>query len=55
MPEQFEPTETAKPEEVTAEDAAAKKRIERVANDAAGKSTKTVKKYDKQGPTIFSK
>lgn len=54
MPDQIEPTEAAKPEEVTAEDAA-KKRIERIANDAAGKSIKTVKKYDKQGPTIFSK
>jgi len=55
MPEQFEPTEAGKPEEVTAEDAAAKKRIDRVANEAAGKSTKTVKKYDNKGPTIFSK
>ena len=55
MPEQIEQTEAAKPEEVTAENAAEKKRIENMANVAAGKSTKTVKKYDNQGPTIFSK
>jgi hypothetical protein len=55
MPEQFDQTEAVKPEEVPAEDAAAKKRIERVANDAAGKSTRTVKKYDREGPTIISK
>ncbi|MFZ0394892.1 MAG: hypothetical protein WBX09_20835 [Terracidiphilus sp.] len=55
MSKQFEQTEAAKPEEATAESAAAKKRIDRVANDAAGKATKTVKKYDNEGPTIFSK
>lgn len=55
MQEQSEPTEGVKPEEVTAENAATTKRIENVANTAAGKSTRTVKKYDNQGPTIFSK
>jgi hypothetical protein len=54
MPEQIKQTEAVKPEEVTAEDAAAKKRIDRVANEAAGKSTKTVQKYDKRH-TIISK
>lgn len=54
MPEQTEQKEAVKPEEVTAEDAAAKKRIDRVADEAAGKSTKTVQKYDNRR-TIISK
>ena len=55
MSEPIEKTEAAKPEEVAAEDVAANRRIEQVANEAAGKSIRTVKKYDNQGPTIFSK
>jgi hypothetical protein len=55
MPEQSDRTEAVKPEAMPAEDAAAKKKIERVANAAAGKSTRTVKKYDREGPTIISK
>ena len=47
MPEQFEHTEVVKPQDVTEQEAAAKKRIDRVADEAARKSTKTVQKYDK--------
>jgi hypothetical protein len=54
MPEQFENPEVTKVEEETASDASGEKRIERVAEKAAEKATKTERQYDKSHP-IFSK
>jgi hypothetical protein len=54
MPEQFENSETKKPEDETISDATAEKRIERVADKAAEKSTKTEQRYDSDH-NIFSK
>ena len=54
MPEQFENQEVTKLEDETASDATAEKRIERVAEKAAEKSTKTEQRYDRDQP-IFSK
>ncbi len=53
MPGQFENSETTKLEDETVSDATAKKRIERVAEDAADNASNTVKSYDKDH-TIFS-
>lgn len=53
MPEQFENQEAKTLEGETVEDAA-EKRIDRVAEKAAEKSTKTVQHYDEDQP-IFSK
>jgi len=53
MAEQIEHAEPTNPEESISDEAAAQKRIDQIANDAATKSTKTVQKYDK-GHTIFS-
>jgi hypothetical protein len=53
MPEQFENPEATKLEDETVSDASAEKRIERVAEKAAEKSSKTEKNFDKQH-TIFS-
>ena len=46
MPKQFENPEAAKLEEETISDASAEKRIERVAETAAEKASKTEKRYD---------
>jgi hypothetical protein len=54
MPEQFENQEVTKLEDETASDATAEKRIERVAEKAAEKSTKTEQRYD-EDRAIFSK
>jgi hypothetical protein len=54
MPEQFENTETTKLEDETVSDATADKSIERVADKAAEKSTKTEQRYDRDH-SIFSK
>jgi hypothetical protein len=54
MPEQFENSEATKLEDETTSDATAEKRIERVADKAAEKSTKTEQRYDR-GHEIFSK
>ena len=54
MPEQFENSEATKPEDETISDATAEKRIERVADKAAEKSTKTEQRYDRDH-SIFSK
>jgi len=54
MAEQFENQEAAKLEDETASDATAEKRIERVAEKAAEKSTKTEQHYD-ENHAIFSK
>jgi hypothetical protein len=47
MPKQFENPEAAKLENETVSDANAEKRIDRVAEKAAGKATQTVQKFDK--------
>ena len=54
MPEQFENSETTKTEDETISDAPAEKSIERVADKAAEKSTKTEQRYDSDH-NIFSK
>jgi hypothetical protein len=54
MPEQFENPEATKLEDETVSDAAAEKRIDRVAEKAAEKASHTVQNYDKDH-TIFSK
>jgi hypothetical protein len=53
MPEQVENPEATKLEDETVSDESAEKRIERIAEKAAEKSTKTVHNYDKDH-TIFS-
>jgi hypothetical protein len=54
MPEQFENPEVIKHENQTVTDAAEKKRIEHVADEAAEKSSHTEQRYDQDHP-IFSK
>ena len=54
MPEQFENQKATKLEDETVSNAAAEKRIVRVAEKAAGKATKAEQVYDKDNP-IFSK
>jgi hypothetical protein len=54
MPEQFENSEATKLEDETVSDATAEKRIERVADKAAEKSTKSEQVYDRDH-RIFSK
>ena len=53
MPEQFQNPEVIKLENETVSDATAKKKIDRVAEEAAEKASHTVKSYDKDH-TIFS-
>jgi hypothetical protein len=53
MPEQFENPEAKKLKDETVSDATAKKKIDRVAEEAAEKASHTVKSYDKDH-TIFS-
>jgi hypothetical protein len=52
MPEQFENPEATKLEDETVSDASAEKRIERVAEKAAQKSSKTENNYDKRHDLI---
>jgi hypothetical protein len=54
MPEQFENPEVTKPENKSISDAAATKRIERVAEKAAEKASHTEQRYD-QDHSIISK
>lgn len=54
MSEQFENTEATKLEDETISDATAEKRIERVADKAAEKSSQTEQRYDSDH-NIFSK
>lgn len=54
MPEQFENPEATKLEDKTVSDASGEKRIERVAEKAAEKASKTEQRYDKDH-NIFSK
>jgi hypothetical protein len=54
MPELFENQEAAKQEDETVSGTTAEKRIDRVAEKAAEKSTKTVQRYDGDHD-IFSK
>jgi len=54
MPEQFENPEVTKIEDETVSDATAKKRVERVAEKAAEKSSRTERDYD-QDHQIISK
>ena len=54
MPEQSENEEATKLEEETSSDATADKKIERVAEKAAGRSRKTEQRYDGDHQ-IFSK
>ncbi|MGD0737006.1 MAG: hypothetical protein ABR976_17880 [Terracidiphilus sp.] len=55
MAEQFENKEETRLEEDTATDATAQEKINRVANKAAEKSTKTVQHYDKENSVPFTK
>ena len=52
MPKQFESQEATKLEDQTVSDATAEKRIDRVAEKAAEKASKTVKNYDKEHTII---
>jgi hypothetical protein len=54
MPEQFENQEATKLEDKTVSDASAQERINRVAEKAAEKASKTEQRYDKDH-NIFSK
>lgn len=54
MPDQFENSEATKLEDETVSEATAENRIERVAEKAAEKSTKTEHRYDRDH-SIFSK
>jgi predicted Zn-dependent protease len=54
MPEQFVNQETTKADDLTATEPTAENRVQNVAEKAAQKSTKTVKRFD-QDQTIFSK
>lgn len=54
MPEQFENQAAEKLEGETVSDATSEERVDRVAEKAAEKSTKTVQHYDKDH-SIFSK
>jgi hypothetical protein len=55
MAEQFENPETTKLEAETVSDVSKKKKIDRVAQKAATKSTKTVQHYDKNNSGLFSR
>jgi hypothetical protein len=52
MPKQFENTEAKKLEHETVTDAKAEKKIDRVAEKAAQKASKTVKDYEKDHAVI---
>jgi hypothetical protein len=52
MPKQFENPQAVKLEDETVSDATAEKRIDRVAEKAAEKSSHTVKNYDKDHKVI---
>jgi len=54
MPEQFENSEATKLEDETVSDATAKMKIDRIAEEAAEKASRTVESYD-EDHTIFSK
>jgi hypothetical protein len=54
MPEQFENPEATKLEDKTVSDASAQERINRVAEKAAERASKTEQRYDKDH-NIFSK
>jgi hypothetical protein len=54
MPEQFENQQATKLEDETVSNPTAEKKIEHVAEKAAKKSTKTIRRYDADH-TIFSK
>jgi hypothetical protein len=54
MAEQFEKTEVTKPENETVSEAVAQKRLDRVAEEVAEKSSRTEQKYDTDHQ-IFSK
>jgi hypothetical protein len=55
MPEQFENPQAAKLEDETVSDASTEKKIDRVAEESAEKSTKTVQRFDKENSKLFSK
>jgi len=55
MPEQFENPNETKVEEETVSNPSAKQVIDRVAQQAAVKSTKTVQKFDKENSNLFTK
>jgi hypothetical protein len=52
MPEQFENPEVVELEDETVSDASAQKRIERVADKAAGKASHTEQAYEKDEKVI---
>jgi hypothetical protein len=52
MPKQFENSQATKLENETVSDATAEKKIDRVAEKAAEKASKTVKDYDKEHTLI---
>jgi hypothetical protein len=53
MAEQFENPEVTKVEDETVSDASAQKRIERVAEKAAGKASRTEDSYDHESTDLF--
>ena len=55
MPERFENPEAKKLEDEIVSDASPQKKIDRVAEKAAEKSTKTEQKFDKDNSNLFSK
>jgi hypothetical protein len=55
MPEQFENPKTTKLTDETVSDASNEKKVDRVAQKAAEKSTKAVQQYDKNNSSLFSK
>jgi hypothetical protein len=55
MPQQFENPNAAKSEDKTPLDTSTEKKIERVAEKAAEKSTKTVQQFDNDNSQLFSK
>ncbi len=54
MPEEFENPEATKLEDETVSDASAKKRIERVAEKAAGKASHTEQNFDHEPADLFN-
>jgi hypothetical protein len=55
MPKQFENPQEKKVKDETVSSVSPQKRIERVADKAAGKSAKTQQSFDKDNSQLFSK
>jgi hypothetical protein len=55
MPKQFENPKITKLKDETVTDASATKKVDRLAQKAAEKSTKAVQQFDKNNSNLFSK